>query len=264
PADARSVCFLSGDPASAAVEAKETAFPLLGGSRSFVSGSANWPRLGWKADFVGKFVPALSFFYVQGDDIHLFFPNANDLRRIDKMADSLAPMVNLDPNLFRNFDFQGVGGYFSKRSEVALAFLHRVFVKLSETRSAEHARADDLRPPSEETISLLDDDEDDAAGENAASPSEAVTEPVISAQAVFEATQLGGAVGFTVVSATKKGNVWMARDFWTFQDVVYLARLFDRMQRPITLRTGKVRMECSPGHLLKALVDREAADESRT
>ena len=121
-ADAKAACFLVGDTAAAGVEAKETAFPLLGGSRSFVNGASNWPRLSWKADFVGKFVPALAFFYHQDDDLHLFFPQSNDLRRVNEMADSLARMVDLEPNLFRNFNFAfspKLRMTFSRRSEVA-------------------------------------------------------------------------------------------------------------------------------------------------
>ncbi len=89
-------------------------------------------------------------------------------------------------------------------------------------------------------------------------------EPLVSASDVFDATQRDGPVGFAIVSATKKGQVWMARDFWTYQDVVYLARLFARMQRPVLTKAGKVFHECQPGSLFRALVDFEAKDESKT
>ena len=46
----------------------------------------SWPRLGWKTDLVGKFVPAVAFFYLQGDDLHLFFPQSNDLRRVERVG----------------------------------------------------------------------------------------------------------------------------------------------------------------------------------
>ena len=87
-------CFLTGGPEATLVEAKETAFPLLGGSRSFINGVADWPRMGWKIDFVGKFVPAVSFFYLQGDDIHVFFPESTNLRRVDALADMLGGIVH--------------------------------------------------------------------------------------------------------------------------------------------------------------------------
>src|SRR4029079_16814965 len=121
-------------------------FPLLGGSRAFVNGAMNWPRLSWKIDLVGKFVPAVTFFYLQADDLHLFLPQSNDLRRIDRVAESLMRMVDLEPNLFRNFNFADkLGGYFSRWSEVLTAFLHRVFVVLTDQQGAEQARREEVR-----------------------------------------------------------------------------------------------------------------------
>lgn len=259
-ADAKAACFLVGDAAAAGVEAKETAFPLLGGSRSFVNGASNWPRLSWKADFVGKFVPALAFFYLQNDDLHLFFPQSNDLRRVNEMADSLARMVDLEPNLFRNFNFASkLGGYFSGRSEVTLAFLHRVAVELSNEDRVEQVRRHEAGARRDTAELITYDETPDPEPETDPEP-----EPRISTEEVFDATQRGGPVAFAVVSATKKGNVWMARDFWTFGDVVYVARLFDRMLRPVHLKSGKVRLECPPGAFLRTLIDFERKDESRT
>jgi hypothetical protein len=247
----RAACFLVGDAAAAGVEAKETAFPLLGGSRSFVNGTTSWPRLGWKADFVGKFVPALAFFYRQGDDIHLFLPQSNSLSRVNETADALMPIVDLEANLFRNFDFEKkLGGYFSGRSEVVIAFLHRVFVKLTDQRAIQALRDRDAQEARDDVESLFEDDPAD--------------EPLISSQDVYDATQRGAAIGFAVISAVKKGNVWMARDYWTFQDVVYLARLFERMGRLVKHRDGVNKPMCPPGSVLRALMDFEAKDEARS
>jgi hypothetical protein len=252
--EAKATCFLVGDPAPVGVEAKETAFPLLGGSRAFVNGTANWPRLGWKVDLIGKFVPVVTFFYLQGDDLHLFLPQSNDLRRINQVAESLLRMVYLEPNLFRNFNFADkLGGYFSRRSEVVTAFLHRVFVELTSQKQANQAQRAELQAPKDDMEPLFDEE-----------PILPDTEPPISFREVYEATQVGGPVSFAIVSAVKKGNVWMARDFWTFQDVVYLARLFERMQQPLQTRVGGVKPLCPPGVFLRTLVDHEANDESRT
>ena len=257
-AGARATCFLTGQPEAASVEAKETAFPLLGGSRSFINGNANWPRLGWRADFVGKFVPAVAFFYLQGDDLHLFFPESADLRRVDVMADALARMVDLEPNLFRNFNLE-LGGYFQGRSEVALGFLHRVFVELGHSRTAKRAeRIEAERNTAVEEGFIWDESE---SSDESSRPE---SEPLISAEAVFDAADRGGPVNFTVVSASKKGNVWMARDFWTFRDVVYLARLFERMQTPVRRGSGPVRFACSPRAFFRTLIDFEAKAENRT
>jgi len=259
---AKTGCFLTGDPASAPVEAKETAFPLLGGSRSFINGSENWPRLSWKVDFVGKFVPALAFFYRQGDDLQLFFPQSNDLRRINALAVVLKQMVDLEPNLFRNYNFDPkLGGYFSRRSEVAVAFLHRVFVTLTNQEAAARAdRREAKRDATEGSITIGGDDEEDGPeNEPDAEPGQRV-----SARDVYRQTQAEGPVGFAVVTATKKGNVWMARDFWTFQDVVYLSRLFEAMQKLVPSTSGIFYPLCRPGNLMHALRDNEAGDETRT
>ena len=50
----KAVCFLVGDTASAGVEAKETAFPLLGGSRSFVNGDVELAPVELEGRFRGE------------------------------------------------------------------------------------------------------------------------------------------------------------------------------------------------------------------
>jgi hypothetical protein len=243
------LCFLTGRPEPGLGEAKNTAFPLFGGSRSFMSGTHENLRIGWQLDFVGKFVPAIAFFCLQGDDLHLFFPESPSLVRVNEMADLLGPIVELEPNLFRNFEFH-LGGYFQRRSEVAAAFLHRVFEKLSEQ----------LKSRAIQAAEATEEGEGESLSETAPPPTPTVggataPETEISAEAVYNAT---GAVGFTIVSAFKKGNVWMARDFWSFHDLVYLARLFEKMQEKQQRRDGRVVLRCRPRSFLHALIDFEA------
>jgi hypothetical protein len=259
----KSLCFMSGEPGATFIEAKETAFPLLGGSRSFINGVDDWPRMGWKIDLVGKFVPAVAFFYQQGDDIHLFFPESNDLRRVDEMTDRLARMVEVEPNLFRNFDIM-LGAYFQRRSEVALAFLHRVFVALSGEKAARRAEAEEAMG-AEDTLEPDEDEGDEAGGADPGDTTSTSTPaPPISFEAVFDALRRGGDIRFTVVSASKKGNVWMARDFTTFRDVDRIARLFEAMQRRIETSSGQRRWACDPKKLFLALTDFEQKVENRT
>jgi len=258
---AKANCFMTGAPSATFVEAKETAFPLLGGSRSFINGVADWPRMGWKTDLVGKFVPAVSFFYLQGDDIHVFFPESTNLQRINALADMLAGMIQLEPNLFRNFELllspPKLRPFFRHRSEVALGFLYSVFVKLSEHQSRPVDTRCASRPDDNRLVSF--DDEPEATEE-----AEKADEPPISVDAVFDALRRKGSTTFTVVSAAKKGNVWMARDFTTFRDIDRLARLFARMQTRIETEGGRGRYICDPKKLLTALIDFEAKAESRT
>jgi hypothetical protein len=56
----------------------------------------------------------------------------------------------------------------------------------------------------------------------------------------------------------------MAREFRTFQDVVYMARLFERMGRGVERRDGRIGPLCPPGKVLRALMDFEAKDENRS
>ncbi len=257
-------CFLTGMPESSVVEAKETAFPLMGGSRSFISGNSNWPRLGWRADFVGKFVPAVAFFHQQDDDLHVFFPESSDLRRTNALVETLGSMIQLDPNLYRNFDLL-LGGrklafLFRGRSEVALAFLHRALVELSREEKVLRERA---RVAAQEARSELEPVDSEDAEVPEASEAEEPEAP-ISAEEVFRATEQQGHVSFAVISAAKKGNVWLARDFWSVRDVVYLARLFERMQSVEETAPRRNKMVCSPKKLFATLVDFEAKDEGRT
>src|SRR5206468_1491824 len=128
-------------------------------------------------------------------------------RRIDQMSTFLQSVVWCEPNLFRNFELH-LGGYFAGRSEVTLAFLHRVFEKLSEGSKA-GATASVVTADEGEAESLYDDPELTPE----APETKAVPDLPILAQPVYDAVLRQGAVAFTVVSASKKGNVWMARDF---------------------------------------------------
>src|SRR5207249_1499866 len=156
------------------------AFPLFGGTRSFVSGMDENLRIGWQTDFVGKLVPAVAFFFQQNEDLHLFFPEANTLQRVNEMADTLAGMLSLEPNLFRNFELE-LGGYFQGRSEIALAFLHRVFVKVSQQKAATAVPDQPLVVEGEGGMTL--DEEPAPAGQ----APEREPEAFISAEKVYDA-----------------------------------------------------------------------------
>ncbi len=252
----KDLCFLTGKAVPGLGEAKNTAFPLFGGSRSFANQGREKLRIGWQFDFVGKFVPALAFFSQERDDLHLFFPEALSLRRLNEMADKLQHMVARNPNLFRNFD-QHLGGHFRRRSEVTLAFLHRVFEELSKESKARLAEAATAEEEDEGESLLAGPPASEAAVEPAQEP-----EAVVSTEAVYDAALRGGEVAFTIVSAAKQGPIWKARDFWSFHDLIYLARLFERMEGREQSRSGRVRMKCRPKALMRALIDFEKKDKT--
>jgi hypothetical protein len=51
------------------------------------------------------------------------------------------------------------------------------------------------------------------------------------------------------------GNLWMGRDFQTFTDVLYIARLFDLMTEVVERKDGPQRQRCSPKRFMTALID---------
>lgn len=237
-------CYLSGESLEGLGEAKQTAFPLLGGSRSFVNGSKDKLKIGWKIDFVGKFVPAICFFMQQNEDLHLFFPVAASLKRINSVASRLTPIIDVQENFYRNFN-DNLGGFFERRSEGAIAFFHRAFAALSHKDThSKHSkqRANELSP---KTVTAT------IGGE----PDDDVDMQLISARDIGEEIMNHGPVSFAIVSASKKGNVWMPKAFWNYTDIVYLSRLFERMQELVDRSDGSRSVACSPKAFFNSLVD---------
>ena len=258
--------FLLGSPASSPGEAKQTAFPLFGGSRGFTSETQVGPRLSWETDFAGKFVPALCFFYAQDEDLYLFLPESSDLRRVAEVATTLQFVCDVEPHFFHNFKLN-LGGYFSGRSETTFAFLHRLFQQLSSHRRSEAASnaasdvAGDIASEARsggtgETVDFpgSDDEDDDAADDEEDQHLGEIIEP----QSVYQAL---AAVNVAVVAARKKGNVWMGRDFFSFTDLLYLARLLGKMTASKTVPGRPSRCECDPKRLMTALIDFSAAKD---
>ena len=236
------MCLLSGDLADSPMPGKSTAFPLFGGSRSFASNTTDEPRVGWQMDYVGKFTPAVTFFYMQDDDMYLFFPQSSDLNRIVDVSEELAGMRQVQPNFFQNFELQ-LGRYFSERSEILFAFLYAVFRHFSGYR------------PKASTVTSDDDSDDELAALGPADDDEASNVEHISCQQVFDKLCRGAPVNFAVVAARKMGNLWMGRDFQTFTDVLYIARLLDLMTSVVPSENGPQRQRCSPKRLMSTLID---------
>jgi hypothetical protein len=230
--------FISGSPRAGLTLGKQTAFPLFGGSRSFFTQTDTEARIGWEIDFAGKFTPAVSFFYQQGDDMFIFFPESPDLRRVADMTTVLNRITaERDENFYRNFNLL-LGGYFGGRSEVTLGFLHRIFVELTWRRRAE---SKDDHIPDEE---LFED-----------------TVATVQAEAVYDAVARDAPVNLAVVAARKKGNVWLGRDYFSFTESLYLARLLDRMTDQDDRRGGQAR--CDVKRLMHALIDFDS-DKNKT
>ena len=234
--------FLTGYDAGGLDVGKATAFPLFGGSRSFASNTVDEPRIGWQLDYVGKFTPAVTFFYMQNDDMYLFFPQSSALSRIVDVSEELVGMRQVQANFFKNFELQ-LGGYFSERSEILFAFLHAVFRHFSGYR------------PTEPVASSEENTDDELVSLGPVDDAEVNEIEHISCEQVFDKLCRGAPVNFAVVAARKMGNLWMGRDFQTFTDVLYIARLLELMTSVLPSENGPQRQRCSPKRLMSTLID---------
>ena len=248
----KAVRFLTGSPQPGLAEAKGTAFPLFGGSRSFVSNTEDNLRIGWQLDFVGKFVPALSRSSTTRAMICTCSSRSRTtLRRVDALADAASarmvrtraePVPQLRP---------------SPRSSGATS-RETLRGRPGVSRTASSSGLTDQPKREADTLPTVHDRRRRVCGtsppssNDATQPKAELREAEISAGGRLTTRPARrGAVAFTRSSPpTKKGNVWMARDFWTFQD----SRIYPRhgssmrMQRHETgLPVGQgQRYECSP------------------
>ena len=216
----KGVCFLCGQPSAFLEKVSQTVFPLVtgeSGTLGFFSEGAEPSKACWQCAFVAKFVPVLGFFMRTGERVHLFFPFAPSLTKMNSVYEPLMRAAEFEPNWHRNFE-TSLGGYFTHPTETALAFLHTVYRK---------------------TLRYSED-----------TPSDADT----FLSKLFGFIQEEAPVSFAVVSATSKGNTMMVTNTWLFDDVAYLFRLFDRVEREgIDL-----------SRFAKTLVDHDAKAENRT
>ncbi|MBS0156433.1 MAG: hypothetical protein JSS38_17755 [Nitrospira sp.] len=190
----RGTCFLCGQQAVALESVSQTVFPLVtgeSGALGFFSEGGDPSKACWRCAFVAKFVPVLGFFMWAGDRLHLFFPFASSLTKINQVYQPLMRAAEFEPNWYRNFETE-LGGYFTHPAETCLAFLHTVYRKI---------------------LRHVEDTSSDAD---------------IFLRELYGLVQEEAPVSFAVMSASSKGNTMMVTDTWLFDDVAYLFRLFDR------------------------------------
>lgn len=127
----KGTCFLCGQPASALESVSQTVFPLItgeSGSLGFFPEGTAPGKACWRCAFVAKFVPVLGFFMWAGDRLHLFFPFAPSLIKVNQAYEPLMRATEFEPNWYRNFETI-LGGYFTHPAETCLAFLHTIYRK---------------------------------------------------------------------------------------------------------------------------------------
>jgi len=193
----KGTCFLCGQQAVALESVSQTVFPLVtgeSGTLGFFSEGGDPSKACWRCAFVAKFVPVLGFFMWAGDRLHLFFPFAPSLTKMNQVYQPLMRAAEFEPNWYRNFE-TALGGYFTHTAETCISFLHTVYRKTLRHVEDTHSDADTFL------------------------------------RELYGLVQEEAPVSFAVMSASSKGNTMMVTDTWLFDDVAYLFRLFDRSER---------------------------------
>ena len=188
-------CFLCGGTSSKMEKVNQTTFPFITGDAgvlSFFNLTREVSQVCWRCAFVGKFVPVNGFFIQSGDRLHMFFPFAPHLLKMNDVYSQLSPLAQWEPNFWRNVE-HNLGGYFSHPRETGFAFFHAVFEHL--VRNCQDG-----------------DYEEDGYEE---------LEEVI-----FDTSFRDAPLSFAMVSTEQKGQIQMPTQVWLFNDLFYLFRLF--------------------------------------
>lgn len=190
----KNVCALCGGRTSKAVDVKSTVFPLLGGNSaglSFNPEGGKPDKSCWKCAFTGLFTPAVGLFRSSGGMLFAYFPFSSSMEALKEFLPSMKAMKDEDPNGYYNFDIR-LGDYFSRESEMTLAFLHHLYVTLKNHRGED----DPL-----EIDELLD---------------------LVSSH---------GDLGFYVLAADPHTQPKGIKSLWPFTDTRWIFRLFDRLEK---------------------------------
>ncbi len=193
-------CFLCGCTSSKMEKINQTIFPFMTGDSgvlSFFSNTRGATRVCWRCSFIGKFVPVNGFYIQTGGRMHMFFPFAPNLCKMNDVYSRLKRVTKWDPNFFRNIELR-LGGYFSHPAEMVFAFLHRVYDELT--------REDELN-------------EDDDPFESEEFQRE------VSNFAFKDAP-----LSFFIVSTEQKGQTQMPTQVRLYDDLVYIFRLFRHLR----------------------------------
>ena len=195
-----SPCFLCGGTSSKMEKMNQTIFPFMTGESgvlSFFSTTRGATHVCWRCSFIGKFVPVNGFYIQSGDRMHMFFPFAPNLCKMNDVYNRLIGITEWEPNFYRNID-QRLGGYFTHPSEMAFAFLHRVYAELT----------------TEDELNEEDPFEDEEFQQE------------ISNLAFKDAP-----LSFFIISTEQKGQIQMPTQVRLYDDLVYLFRLFRHLRK---------------------------------
>ena len=196
-----SPCFLCGGTSSKMEKMNQTIFPFMTGESgvlSFFSTTRGATHVCWRCSFIGKFVPVNGFYIQAGDRMHMFFPFAPNLCKMNDVYNRLTGITEWEPNFYRNID-QQLGGYFTHPSEMAFAFLHRVYAELT----------------TDDELNEEDPFEDEEAFQ----------------EEVFDFALKNAPLSFFIVSTEQKGQIQMPTQVRLYDDLAYLFRLFQYLRK---------------------------------
>ncbi len=193
-------CFLCGCKSSKMEKMNQTVFPFMTGESgvlSFFSTTRGATEVCWRCSFIGKFVPVNGFYIQTGDRMHMFFPFAPNLCKMNDVYGRLKQITEWEPNFWRNIE-QQLGGYFTHSAEMAFAFLHRVYAELTTDKEL-----NDTYPFDDETFK----------------------------QEVFEFALKDAPLAFAIVSTEQKGQIQMPTQVRLYDDLTYLFRFFRHLRQ---------------------------------
>ena len=188
-------CYLCGEESGNLDEANQTIFPFLTGSSgvlSFNPEAGKPEKICWKCSLIGKFVPVNGFYSSQGDNLYVFLPYSNSLKKMCDSYDLLQESKYEDPNLFHNFKHP-LGGYYQNPFEIAFAFLYTLYDKLRIRK----------QESSNEEIQALD------------------------VEKLLNLTFNKAPLEFYVVHTRNEGSTFAGKMIWPFKESLYFFRLLE-------------------------------------
>lgn len=194
-------CFMCGQETHSLNEIGSTIFPFITGSSgvlSFNSLGGSAEKVCWKCDFIGKFVPVTGFYSMNKDIYHIYFPYSASLEKMNDVFRSLETSKIDDPTFLRNFENR-LGGYFQKPYEQFFTFLYSLY-RVVMTKKVSAATDTDK-------------------------------EYELDYEKLFEVNLNRTPLDFVVMYTESLGDAQMGKIIWSFQESVYIFRLFDYLER---------------------------------
>ncbi len=204
-------CYLCGGETGSLEDANQTIFPFITGSSgilSFNSNAGKPEKVCWKCSLLGKFVPVVGFYSMQGGSLSIFLPYSTSLRKMCETSDLLEGTKYKDDNLYRNYNHP-LGGYYQHPYEITYSFLYTLYDKCL-LNHAENG-----------------DDEID-----------------FDMEAALNLTFNTAPLEFYVIQTKDEGDTFAGKMIWPFKETLYFFRLTQKIEKTIKARMKEVLSYC--------------------